>query len=311
MNLSLAAGFAAALIAGPSDLKEDLRASVLTQMKEAALRPLDAKTVLVKEARDTRQYEVSYLGGDGVRVFGSLHKPLGVEGVPLVLLVHDFGEGRLEEFAKDLARAGFGALAIDLRGHGHSSGDAEVITKGWMRESIRGTPRQPSLQSAVDVAQGIRLLREETPAVFAAGIGLGANLVWIASQSQPVRGVALAGPLFCGETVDLILSGRASGSRAVQDLAGEEADTIRWFTGFFQLDRYPQRVPILLAEAVTDAITPRRCIQRWIAGIPRTVPVEIVPLAHRGQFVSGEWTKAMVGWFEKILSGGRPTKKKK
>ncbi len=311
MNLSIAVGLTAALIAGPSELKEDLRTSVLALMKEAGGRPLDAKSVLVKEAKDTRQYEVSYLGGDGVRIFGSLHKPLGVEGVPLVLLVHDFAEGRLEEFAKDLARAGFGALAIDLRGHGHSSGDAEVMTKGWMRESIRGTPRQPALQSAVDVAQGIRLLREETPAVFAAGIGLGANLVWIASQGQPVKGVALAGPLFCGETLDPVLAGRAAGSRAVQDLAGEEADTIRWFAGFFQLDRYPQRVPILLAEAVTDAVTPKRCIQNWIAGIPRTVPIEIVPLAHRGQFVSGEWTKAIVGWFERVLSGGRPTRKKR
>lgn len=309
MLLALVIGAAASAEGKAS--RPDLKELFDRQVKAADQEPLDPKRILSKETKDARYYEVSYVGAAGTRIFGTMVEPAGIEGVPGVLIIHDFGESRLDDLAKDFARAGFLALAIDLRGHGRTAGDREVILRHWMSEFVDEPEHLAVLSSAVDVARGIRFMKQQTGSVFLAGIGLGANLAWIAASREKVRAVAVAGPVFCKESVDPILKDEPSPSGAVQSLSTSGMDAVQWVATFLDPGGYNLGVPSMIAQAVTDRITPKACVQRWIRRIPRTTWIDTVTFAHRGLFVSSEWTRSMVKWFEQVLAGGRPSKKGK
>ncbi|MBI2891144.1 MAG: alpha/beta fold hydrolase [Nitrospirae bacterium] len=291
--------------------RPDLSKAVTQLVQEHTGRPLDVKTLLIKESKDVRQFEISFVGAAETRIFGGLYRPVGIEGVPMVLLVHDLGETRLEDLARDLARSGLASLALDLRGHGPSAGEPALATARWLTDSIEDTPQQAALLSAVDVTRALQVLKQETPQVFAVGVGLGANLAWIAAHFERVKGVALAGPLFCPQALHPLIEGKTSASKSLQPLATLESNLVLWFASFFELPRYQPRAPALVGEAITDPITPPACLKSWIAKVPRSTPIELVSFAHRGQFVSGEWTRSVIGWIERVLAGGHTLKRQK
>jgi dienelactone hydrolase len=115
---------------------------------------------------------------DGASLAGTWYEP-GVRQAPAVILVHMLHRTRQDwdPIATRLASEGIGALAIDLRGHGESSGGAEGGEAADYAALVR------------DVAAARRYLASRSDVqqsrVGIAGASLGANLAVLAASADP------------------------------------------------------------------------------------------------------------------------------
>lgn len=173
----------------PAELDRGLRSLVPTvQALDAALAaagvqappyPLPPTPPLKMQATS---YDLGLVSEDGVRLRATFYGP-GQSDAPAVLLLHMW-DGRRQDwapFAAQLQAAGYGVLALDLRGHGESEGerDAAAMTQ--------------------DAAVGVKLLRarEEIDGdrIFLIGASIGANVaLTYAAADAGLRGVALLSP---------------------------------------------------------------------------------------------------------------------
>jgi alpha-beta hydrolase superfamily lysophospholipase len=131
---------------------------------------------------------VSFRTDDGVTIAATWYEPSS-RPAPAVILVHMLHRSRRDwdSFAQRLASEGIGALAIDLRGHGDSSGGVDPsASEGYapMVQDIRAARRY--LATRGDVVHS---------RVGVAGASLGANLAILASAADAaVTSVALLSP---------------------------------------------------------------------------------------------------------------------
>ena len=126
-------------------------------------------------------------------VLSAVYQPPLEKGTVVVLL-HDLGKNKeaFASFKKALTKAGIGYLAVDLRGHGQSTGKGEYKTFAKEGED------NPFNQMAQDGQAAVQFLKsKKIPAenIMVLGTGLGANLAAKTAQVQPdIRGVALISP---------------------------------------------------------------------------------------------------------------------
>ena len=111
-----------------------------------------------------------------------------------VILLHDLGK-RKEEFSsfkKALARAGFGYLAVDLRGHGQSVGRGNY--KGFEKEG----PNNPFNKMMQDALAAVSFLKSKGSGeqnIILLGTGLGANVAAKTAGALPgLKAIALISP---------------------------------------------------------------------------------------------------------------------
>lgn len=111
-----------------------------------------------------------------------------------VVLLHDLGKKKEEftSFEKALAKQGFGYLAVDLRGHGQSTGKGEYKT--FKREGADNPFNQMVLdgQAAVEFLKSKKVPAEN---IIILGAGLGANIAAKTAEKMPeVEGIGLISP---------------------------------------------------------------------------------------------------------------------
>jgi pimeloyl-ACP methyl ester carboxylesterase len=136
---------------------------------------------------------VSFPSTDGVSIAGELYEPssrsfFGLRSTdekrPAVVLVHMLTRSRgdwggLPDRIRD---AGIAALAIDLRGHGQSSGSAQDLQA--MIHDVRAAARWLALRANIRADQ-----------IAIVGASLGASLALLAATDLPqVRAIALLSP---------------------------------------------------------------------------------------------------------------------
>lgn len=123
------------------------------------------------------------LAADGTTLVGSYYPP-ATAPAPAVLLLHMTG-GQKEDWAflaTRLQEAGYAVMALDLRGHGESSG-----TVDWTTAPDDGERAWVALATQREVD------KQRTAIV---GAGIGANLALAVAAAEPqVRAVALLSPL--------------------------------------------------------------------------------------------------------------------
>ncbi len=137
---------------------------------------------------------------DGLNIAGD-HYP-GPEGGPAVLLLHMRPADRKswKGFAEKLSESGFGALAIDLRGHGESDGGPD---------GYRDFADSDTQKSIMDVRAAVDFqISEGHSKIFLAGASIGANLaLWYLAESEKISAAVLlsAGLNYRGvETLPLV-----------------------------------------------------------------------------------------------------------
>ena len=125
---------------------------------------------------------VDLLTEDGVRIRGTYYRPAEIN-VPGIVLLHMLGRNRDDwaTFAGKLQNAGYGVIAIDLRGHGDSGGKRD-----WAK-------------MVNDVAAATGFLRSQPEIdpqrIVIVGASIGANVaINYAAHDSAISGVALLSP---------------------------------------------------------------------------------------------------------------------
>ncbi len=127
-------------------------------------------------------FDIGMVTEDGVRLKGTYYRPAATNA-PGVVLLHMLGRkrGDWDVFARQLQEAGFGVLAIDLRGHGESEGQRE-----WRKMT-------KDAAIAVDFIRSRPEINPDRIAILGASIG--ANIaINYAAQDASIRGAALLSP---------------------------------------------------------------------------------------------------------------------
>lgn len=128
------------------------------------------------------RFDIGMVTEDGVKLRGTYYNP-GVANAPGVVLLHMLGRQRSdwEAFAGQLQEAGYGVIAIDLRGHGESEGerDFSAMTK-----------------DAAIAAKFLRAREEIDPGRLAIiGASVGANIALnYAAEDPGILGAVLLSP---------------------------------------------------------------------------------------------------------------------
>ncbi len=147
-----------------------------------------ALIVIVPGAAAAGTQRVTIRTEDGVSLAATWYEP-NARAAPAVILVHMLHRSRhdWEAVATRLASDGIGALTIDLRGHGESSG------------SLQGAETPDYTALVRDVAAARRYLSSRTDVlqsrVGVAGASLGANLAVLEAAANPaIASIALLSP---------------------------------------------------------------------------------------------------------------------
>lgn len=111
-----------------------------------------------------------------------------------VVLLHDLGKNKEEfsSFRKALAKAGFGYVALDLRGHGQSA------TKANYKSFEKEGPDNPFNKMMQDALAAVSFLKSKgisEEKIILLGTGLGANVAAKTAGAAPnLQGIALISP---------------------------------------------------------------------------------------------------------------------
>ena len=111
-----------------------------------------------------------------------------------VVLLHDLGKNKAEfsSFRKALAKAGFGYVALDLRGHGQSTGKGNY--KSFAKEGT-DNPFNKMLQDTLAAVSFLKSKGVNEDHIILLGTGLGANIAAKTAGALPnLKGIALISP---------------------------------------------------------------------------------------------------------------------
>jgi len=132
--------------------------------------------------------EVSFTTKDQVTIYGSWvggHQSTGKKNkkAPVVVLLHDYGFDRRDWgiFIPDLVQQGYNVLAIDMRGHGKSTGAGSRLSGKYSSSTASYV-----LQSGyLDVQAALEWLKRRkdtnTKNISIIGVGLGADIAYFCS----------------------------------------------------------------------------------------------------------------------------------
>lgn len=126
---------------------------------------------------------------DNKEIVGNYVEASNAKGAGLLLHMMPSTKESWNGFAEELREAGFSSLAIDLRGHGESSGGPE----GFMQFDDKGHQK-----SMFDVKAGIEFLKDKGVAIdkiFLVGASIGANLsLQYQKENSEIKAVILLSP---------------------------------------------------------------------------------------------------------------------
>lgn len=111
-----------------------------------------------------------------------------------VVLLHDLGKNKesFSSFKKALAKAGFGYIALDLRGHGQSTSRGNYKT---FEKEGPDNPFNKMLHDATAAVSFLKTKRVPEDNILLLGTGLGANIAAKTAGAIPnLKGIALISP---------------------------------------------------------------------------------------------------------------------
>lgn len=138
--------------------------------------------------------EVVVLDNQGQKVFGMLHRPLGIEKPPIVLICHGLAGNKIGKFrvyvqlSKILVEAGIASLRIDFRGSGDSEGDFSDLTlESEVSDALK----------ALDYMQQLPWIDSHRIGIFGRSVG-GLIALLAARRHGNIKSIAVWAPLFDG-----------------------------------------------------------------------------------------------------------------
>ena len=158
-----------------------------------------------------RSQRVTLRSDDGTSIAATWYEPPS-RPAPAVVLVHTLTRSRREWdlAAGRLAAEGIGALALDLRGHGESSGDASNLAA--MVNDVKAAKRHLAVRPDVIHSR-----------IGVAGTSIGANLAALAAADEPaIASLVLLSPSLDYRGLRIEAALRKYGGRPVLMVAGTD-----------------------------------------------------------------------------------------
>ena len=183
---------------------------------------------------------VTFRTEDGVQIVATWYDPSS-RSAPAVILVHMLHRSRRDwdTVGSRLASEGIGALAIDLRGHGDSSG-------------VAGEGDGPDYSSMVrDLAAARRFVATRVQGrVGIAGASLGANLAVLAASADPtIASLALLSPSMDYRGLRIEAAMRKYGARPALLVSSDDDPYATRSVKDLQKGAGGTREPLLLSQA--------------------------------------------------------------
>lgn len=183
---------------------------------------------------------VTFRTDDGVQIVATWYDPSS-HSAPAVILVHMLHRSRRDwdTVGSRLASEGIGALAIDLRGHGDSSG-------------VSGEGDAPDYSSMVrDLAAARRFVATRVQGrVGIAGASLGANLAALAASADPtIASLALLSPSLDYRGLRIEAAMRKYGARPALLVSSDDDPYATRSVKDLQKGATGTREPLLLSQA--------------------------------------------------------------
>ena len=244
------------------------------------------------------------LPSDGLTLWGQIHRPVGDQKVPGLLVCHGLPAGPpnpsdrgYAELADRLAEAGFATLIFNFRGTGASEGDFEIA--GWLRDARQALEylvRRPFVDPAHVGLIG-----------FSAGALIGCQLA--AEDPRIAAFVSCAGPAEIRRLADPVSAAafldqaRAIGIIRNPDFPksiDEWAAQFRAIRPIDVIDRIAPR-PILLLHGARDDVVPIADAQALYdrAGDPRELVI-LPEAGHRLRIEPGA-RDVVLDWLKRVL----------
>lgn len=180
-------------------------------MLSRAVALLVALAAVVESAPAQRTQRVTLRADDGANIVATWYEPPS-RPAPAVVLVHTLTKSRREwdAAASRLASEGIGALAIDLRGHGESSGDASNLAA--MVNDVKAAKRHLAVRPDVIHSK-----------IGVAGTSIGANLAALAAADEPgIASLILLSPSLDYRGLRIEAALKKYGNRPVLLVAGTD-----------------------------------------------------------------------------------------
>jgi pimeloyl-ACP methyl ester carboxylesterase len=121
---------------------------------------------------------------DGIAIIGTLVKASGAERRPACLLVHQFGSDRnsYAGFQQKLLEAGINSLAIDMRGHGESTGGGTLKYDDFNNE--QWAECQKDIRAGLDYLRNSDCVNPSSIGIVGASIGANLSILEAADEMQ-------------------------------------------------------------------------------------------------------------------------------
>ena len=172
---------------------------------------LVALAAVVESAPAQRTQRVTLRADDGANIVATWYEPPS-RPTPAVILVHTLTRSRREwdAAASRLASDGIAALAIDLRGHGESSGDASNLAA--MINDVKAARRHLAVRADVIHSR-----------IGVVGTSIGANLAALAAADEPgIASLILLSPSLDYRGLRIEAALKKYGNRPVLLVAGTD-----------------------------------------------------------------------------------------
>lgn len=219
---------------------------------------LPDKMRIMSERYETRESVI--LESKGLKLFGILHLPVGVEKPPVVLICHGLaghkmGKQRLYvSLATLLTQVGIAAFRIDFRGSGDSEGEFHEMTVTSCLEDTH---------IALDYLQSLDKIDSERIGIYGRSFG-GSVAVMAASKFSHIKSVALWAPVFNADPWRELWAAVQSGK--LDDEQKEKVMTINgqvpsmeFYAEFFNIDLVDdldqlKDIPVLHIHGIKDEL---------------------------------------------------------
>lgn len=248
-------------------------------------------------------------GYGNVRLHGYLAEPANINAnkkLPAVLLLHGYSDYGRPSWARQYARMGFVAFAIDVRGHGKSQQDYNPGFPGLMVDNITDSKKYSLVGVILDAIRGIDFLETlsevDKNRIYVSGSSMGGGSAMIVSATDGrVRAVA-AGVPFLNNIPESLKTADGGPYMEVKKYLKEHPhdkekvwDTLK-YVDVYNYAPYINK-PVIIGIGLADSICPPEGIKSTFDRIPSQTKKEMYAVPKAGHVVLSGWHEKNKRWF--------------
>ncbi|MBI5047412.1 MAG: alpha/beta fold hydrolase [Deltaproteobacteria bacterium] len=253
--------------------------------------------------------DVWFKGYGNARLHGYLAEPANINAnskLPAVLLLHGYSDYGRPSWARQYARMGFVAFAIDARGHGKSRQDYNPGFPGLMVDNIADSKNYSLVGVILDAIRGMdffeTLPEVDKNRIYVSGSSMGGGSAMIVSAiDDRVKAVAAGVPFLNNIPESLKTADGGPYMEVKQYLKKHPQDKEKVWDTLKYVDVYNYAPyltkPIIVGVGLDDSICPPEGIKSTFERLPQQTKKQIYEVPKAGHVVLPGWHEKNKKWF--------------